>query len=355
MTVPGSDRLLRDGLRRLAEHAPPPRGRDTADRAIAQDRARRRRRAGWTATVLAIGGVLAAVPATVTGLSPDPAVVAADGAPAPQDGGRSLYGVPTRGSLAGDEEFLAGVRALEWGGPAGPPDAGASELRLRPAEGTRRVLFAADVPGGSRWALVMGRVEEHLVHAWFTGPAGAAPQQLSLAGDPVRTDDGRPITLLDAGSATGPLVVVARPGLGAEYSPSLDRDASGRLRRVYVELPVVDGVPLGEVTVPVAEGSGRVRMLRDGRDGTAEALLVPTTLEDVSAPQPIGAGDPQVWVRLRDCLVPLGFEVQLDPGGNGLSVSGGPALAPDVGPLSSAEQAQNDAARDECLAQVTGR
>ena len=349
----GPDRALREGLRWLAEHAPPPRGPDTADRTVARNRAQRRRWAAWTATVFAVGAVLAAVPATVSGLPAGPA-----GVPAESSAGGavpSLYDVPTRGSLAGDEEFLAGVRALEWGGPAGPPDAGSSDLRLRPAEDTRRVLFAADVPGGYRWALVMGRVEDHLVHAWFTGPAGAAPQQLSLAGDPVRTDDGRPITLLDAGSATGPLVVVGRPGLGAEYSPSLDRDASGRLRRVYVELPVVDGVPLGEVTVPVAAGSGRVRMLRDGRDGTAEALVVPTTLEDASAPQPIGASDPTVWVRLRDCLVPLGFEVQLDPGGNGLSVSGGPALAPDVGPLSSAEQAQNDAARDECLAQVTGR
>ncbi|WP_448616694.1 hypothetical protein [Modestobacter sp. URMC 112] len=347
----GPDRALREGLRRLADHAPPPRGPDTADRAVAHDRAQRRRWAAWTAAVLAVGAVLAAVPAAVSGLPADPADVAADGAPAD----RSLYDVPTRGSLAGDEEFLAGLRTLEWGGPSGPPDAGASELRLRPPEDTRRVLFAGDVPGGSRWALVMGRVEDQLVHAWFTGPAGAAAQELSLTGDPVRTDDGRPITLMDARSATGPLVVVARPGLGAEYSPSLDRDASGRLRRAYVELPVVDGVPLGEVAAPVADGSGRVRLLRDGRDGTAEALVVLTTLEDVSAPRQIGPGDPRFWVRLRDCLAPLGFEVTLDPGGNGLSVSGGPALAPDVGPLSSAEQAENDAARDRCLAQVGGR
>jgi hypothetical protein len=99
-------------------------------------------------------------------------------------------------------------------------------------------------------------------------------------------------------------------------------------------------------------------VLRDGRDGTDEVLVVPT-LDDASTLRPAGpdAGQdgPQYWVRLRDCLAPLGFEVQLDPTGNGLSWSGGPALAPDVGPQSSAEQAENDAAFERCVLQVAGR
>ena len=346
MTGPAGEQLLRDGLRRLAEHAPPPRGSATAQRVLTGRRAQLRRAALWAATVLALGGVLAAVPATVSGLSPDPA---AD-APVRNGLAESLYDVPVRGSLADDGEFLAGVRAIPWRGPGGPPDGG-----VDPTEGSRRVLYAADVPGGSRWVLVMGRVGRELVHAWFTGPAGAAPGELVLAGGPARTPADQPLALLDATGATGPLVVVGRPGDRAGYSPSLDRDASGRLGRTYTELPVVDGVPLGEVVSPVAHGAGQVRARSDR---ASPSVVVPATVDDPPL-VPVGPGAGQdaarYWAALRDCLVPRGFLVEPAPDGTGLRWSGGPAPAPDVGPLSSAEQAQNDAAVAHCLVKVAGR
>jgi hypothetical protein len=64
--------------------------------------------------------------------------------------------------------------------------------------------------------------------------------------------------------------------------------------------------------------------------------------------------DPRYRDRLRDCLVALGFEVRPDPAGTGLTWGGGPALVPDAGPPSTAEQAQNDAAAAACAARAAG-
>jgi len=353
VSEPPADERLRAALAHLADSAPPPGGTATAERAMALARGRRRRWAGLAAALVLVVGVLVAVPEAVSQLTPAPAErpvpATAAGGPA------SLYDLPVRGSLAGDEEFLAGVRSLDWSGPAGP------EGDLRPAEDTRRVAYAADVPGRGRWALVLGRVGPQLVHAWFTGPAGAAPGGLALTGGPSRTGTAPAITLLDAAGPTGTLVVVGRPEDGAEYSPSIDRDSTGRLRRTFTPLPLVDGVPVGEVVAPVVYGAGQVRVLsvRGGR--VARDVLVPTV---VGGPVSAAAGrdgdgdgdgsDPRYWDRLRDCLVTLGFEVRPDSDGTGLTWSGGPAIAPDVGPLSTGEQAQNDAAAAGCVARASG-
>ena len=349
MNGPPADERLRAALASLADSAPPPGGTATVDRVRALARGRRRRWAGLAAALVLVAGVLLAVPEAVSELTPAPPERPVPAAPA--DGPASLYDLPVRGSLAGDEEFLAGVRALDWGdpaGPGGPPT---------PAAHTRRVAYAADVPGSERWALVLGRAGGQPVHAWFTGPAGTGPGGLALTAGPERTGTNPAITLLDASGPTGTLVVVGRPEDAAEYSPSVDRDSTGRLRRTYVPLPVVDGVPVGRVVAPAVYGAGQVRVLsvRGGR--VARDVLVPTVVGGPVAP-PAGRGvdgsDPQYWNRLRDCLVTLGFQVRPDPDGTGLTWSGGPATAPDVGPLSTSEQAQNDAASAGCAARAAG-
>jgi hypothetical protein len=311
---------------------------------VARHRAWRRSVVGSAAAVLAIVGVLATVPSTVAGLAPAP-VVRPEPAAGPR-GDASPYDLPVRGSLAGDEEFLTGMRAVDWGDPA---DRGSGPL---PPGDTRRVVYAADVASGQRWALVLGWAGGQLVHAWFTGPAGASPDRLELAGRPAPTGT-QPLALLDA--ATGMLVVVGRPGDGATYSPSLDRDDTGRLERTFTAVPVVDGVPAGEVPVPVAPGSARVRMVPGSGGGSTGDVVLPSVVDEPPSPA-LGSdadrGDPRYWLRLRDCLVPQGFEVVLDPAGTGLEWSGGPALAPDVGQLSSAEQARNTAAFDRCVVQA---
>jgi hypothetical protein len=347
----GDERELSARLAQLADYAPPPRGRVTADRAAALDRRVRRR-----GRIRVAAGGLLAVLLLLTGVGvgtrhaggPRPATSASPGPPAPRDGGSprpSLYDAPTRGSLAGDPDFLAGVRALPWPSPPsldGPPG--------DPAAEDRRVLYAGDVPGSRRWALVAAPIGVDLGYAWFTGPGGADADELTLALPPARGDVDRPIALLDASAPTGPLVVVVLPGDTVEYSPSLDRAADGSLQRTYSRLSVVDGVVLAGVVTPPARGGALLRVTRDGHPITSGE--VPEVGRGGAPPFPPDVADPRYWERLRDCLVPLGFLVQLDPAGQGLSWSGGPALVPDQGPPSTAEDAQNQAAFEGCVAQV---
>ena len=77
--------------------------------------------------------------------------------------------------------------------------------------GSRRVVFAGDVPGG-RWALIAagGTPARPATTAWFTGPAGASPDRMALLSVRVDSDPAEPVSLTDP--ASGALVVVAAPG-----------------------------------------------------------------------------------------------------------------------------------------------
>ncbi|MDP5181042.1 hypothetical protein QOZ88_00180 [Blastococcus sp. BMG 814] len=193
MTI--SDGELEAGLRDLRYRAdvlaPPP--ADLAERTRARYRAQRRSRTAMAAGGLVAIAVFAGVPVATSGLlSGDrggevavPSI--ATRAPAP-----ALYDLPTRGSLAGDEEWLAGVRELDWMSPELaaqlPPGV---ELPDPPVE-TRRVAWAGEV-AGSRVALVLGQAEqevlgptgqEGVIQAWFTGPRDAAPGEMAPVGFP---------------------------------------------------------------------------------------------------------------------------------------------------------------------------
>jgi hypothetical protein len=347
----GEELQLSARLAQLADWAPTPGGRVTAHRAAALDRRVRRRgrirvaAGGLLAVLLLLTGVGVGTRSTP---DPLPATSASPATPAPRIGGSpspSLYDARTRGSLAADPAFLAGVRALTWPSPPsldGPQG--------DPAAEDRRVLYAGDVPGGRRWALVAAPIGVDLGYAWFTGPVGADADELTLALPPARGDVDQPIALVDASAPTGPLVAVVLPGDAVEYSPSLDRAADGSLQRTYTRLSVVDGVALAGVVTPPTRGAALLRVSRDGRPVTS--VEVPEVARAGGPALPPDPVDARYWERLRDCLVPLGFVVRLDPAGEGLSWTGGPALVPDQGPPSSAEEAQNQAAFDRCVAQV---
>ncbi|MBB3677690.1 hypothetical protein [Modestobacter versicolor] len=333
------DRDIRTAFDQLADRAAGPRGPETAERAIALGRRQRRRTAGWAAAALTAVVLGVTVP-QVLPASGDPGQTAAPSTAGPV----GLYAAPTRGSLAGDEEFVAGVRALEWSGPLGVNGAD-----LHPAEDTRRVLFAGDVPGGQRWAVVMGKVGAQHAWAWYVGPAGAAAEDLELAAPPARGGTDTPIALLDDRSATGPLLVLSRPGDEAEYSASLDRDAAGVLTRTFTALPVVDGVPLGEVTTPIVFGAGELHVLRDGVRVDQAVPTTPFTEEPVPAPQQ-QTGDPARFAELMaGCLEPLGFQVRIGPDGTSSEILSGPY---GTGPLSSAEDAETEALITRCRDQL---
>ncbi len=308
----GPDADVRDALHRLAARAGPPRGVDTAEAAIDLARRRLRSRAATAAGVLVAALVVVTAPALVPDAVPAPEPTAA-GQPTPQ--AASAADLPTRGSLAGDEEFLAGVRALPWttapGGDDGPPRA------------DRRVVFAGDLPGGRRWVLVAASDGGQLLHTWFGGPAGAAPAELDLLAAPERTGRVTTFALLDTAGAGPLLVVVPRPGDGARYSPGSVRLGDGTLGRTWTELAETDGVLVAEVPEPVYVGSEVVELVREG--STTEMHHLSRT---DGSEAPVGwafghrvddvlAADPVLRERLAACLTPRGFVVRA--GADGVS------------------------------------
>ncbi|MBB3674917.1 hypothetical protein [Modestobacter versicolor] len=336
--TPTEERVA-ERLRELATLAGPPGGPSTAERAAFHDRTRRRRALGRTVAAVAVV-VVASTALLTRPESPAPSLVADTRTPAAVLAARTVpdaYELPPRGSLAGDEEFLAGVAALDWSETVINGQAWSTD------PGSRRVVYAADVPGGHRWAVVLGRSGVQWMYAWFRGPAGADPDELELALPPERIVRGHVLALVDMSAPRGPLVVLGRPGDGAEYSPSLDRMPDGTLARQFAPLPVVDGVPLGTVTTPITWDAGQVLLVRDGhridldllRTGHPVSTLVYGT----------GMPDPAV---LTPCMAALGIDVELDGSG------GASWTDSSTGRLSSAEQAEREAAVEGCFAVATG-
>jgi len=333
---------LRTRLTRLAQHAAPLGGTGTAERAVAVAARRRQRTGRWAAGALAV--VLLVTGAALT--RPDPVVAAAQpGSTAtarPTTTPPDLYLQPPRGSLAGDPAFLAAVAALPWTGL--DPENG---LSRRIDADSRRVVYAADVPGGHRWAVVLASYGAQWVLNWFTGPRGAEPGQLSEAyGPTVFYPSAQPIALMDVSGTTGPVLVLGEPGGTAEYSPSLDRAPDGTLGRTFTPLPVVDGVPLGLVTLPVTWGAGELYEVRDGERSQIDDWLTTGNPPWARTDLDVGAPDGEV---LAACLTAQGFTVQAAPPSAGVYFDD-----PRAGDLSSAEQAVRDQQSDDCFAAATG-
>jgi hypothetical protein len=222
---------LRD-LRGRADHlAPPP--ADLAQRTRQRYRAQRRSRAALAAGALATLVVVVGVPVAASTYLGDP-----DRTAAPSDGPAAdvvptLAELSTRGSLAGDPAWLDAVEQLPWASaPADEP----------PVTG-RIVAFAGDVPG-ARVALVLDTTGAP-VHAWFVGPVGASPGQMTLAAQPTETIELAPIALMDApqpASDSRTLVVVAWPGDDVSLVTGRSVDAAGEASEKRRPVPVTDGI-----------------------------------------------------------------------------------------------------------------
>ncbi len=312
-----SDLDVRDALHRLASQAGPPRGEDTATAAVALSRRQRRHRLALAGGAVAVALLAGAVPALLPDAGPAAGRAATGGAGQAQDAGPGLYDLPTRGSLAGDDGFVTGVAALAWSAPLGLEGA-----VLSPPAATRRVLFAGDLPGGRRWALVMGEDQGQLVSAWFGGPAGAPPGELTLLAPPQRGGQDQPTALLDTTGPAPVLVVVSRPGDTARYSPGSVPVGNGGVERAWTDLPEADGVLVAEVPAPVYLGMDTVDVRRDG---VTQTTVRPVPLTDASAPPAVdpratvagalATADPGVRERLAACLLPQGFVLTVRPDG----------------------------------------
>ncbi|MGH3680067.1 MAG: hypothetical protein ACRDT2_07425 [Natronosporangium sp.] len=153
---------------------------------------------------------------------------------------------PPRGALAGDPAWLTAFRDQVTG--------------IQDAEGfwavagrdRIRVLYASDVPG-RRVALVLVPLRLGIITSWglvwYEGPAGAAPQQMTEAGN---EDAGNPVvTLMQVDAEQGGFAVVVGP---SDSTVTISGDprysASGVVERR--QLATSDGTGVGVAILPPA-------------------------------------------------------------------------------------------------------
>jgi hypothetical protein len=264
---------LQERLTRLAERTAPPPREALASAVVARHRAQRRQRIGTTAVAAAVTGLVVLTSTVLDGgPSGEPAtgIGAVAASPEPPAAAVDVLAGPTRGSLAADAAFVDGVRRLSW---TEADDPNRPTAATEPPLDGRRVVFAGDVAGG-RWALVTGQdtiqpepaTGSGLAAAWFTGPAGASPDQLQTAGLMGGIDATAPVALSDA--ATGALVVVAARGDEIQLSERPLVAADGTVSREFEPVDAPDGVAvlaLSPASGTYAEAL-RFRVLRDGAE-----------------------------------------------------------------------------------------
>jgi hypothetical protein len=306
-------RLRRD--LRAAGDAVPPAPHDLADATRRRHRVLRRRQVGLTAAAVAAVLVLVGVPVVASTFTADSDRGQTARPSTGQDGTLpSLADVPTRGSLAGDEEWLDGVLALDW--VAGTPSEYPGMEEVDPPVDTRHVAFAQDVPGG-RLALVLGQWGRGSVNAWFLGPENAAPEEMELAAPPSETIADEPLALLDVPDDLDDvrLVVVAFPGDTAEILMRRDVDADGEEIDIWQDLGMDDGAAVASLSGPpldliqaggiwVARGSLRTQQVYPLPTERALRLQLPRI--DVADPRRLVASAPvsdELVQQAAHCLV----------------------------------------------------
>lgn len=290
-------RLRRD--LRARQHDVPPAPADLADRVRRRHRSQRRTQALTLVAAAAVAAVVAGGSSLVS--SPEArsaADTAEEGRPVIEP---TILERPTRGSLADDPEWLAAVRRLDWQVPTEL----FGEIPDPPAD-ERHVAFAGDVPGG-RVALVVGEDDGQLGGAWFTGPAGAEPEDMALAASPQRVNRHGPLALLqtdDQYAREGVLVVVTTPEESVDLMAPPVVAADGTETRSRIELPVDDGIVVTGIDGAWFLG----RELRTS-DGTGRPYVVGPTIVHPqtrgSAVPVVPSGAPSEQAMLDDLVAGL--------------------------------------------------
>lgn len=333
---------LRDTLRQAADELGPARPaagvRSEGMRALARRRSRRRVAvlgAGLAVLVIGVG-----IPTGLSLIESADNSVAGPGErpePTPESTAEpttsvDIFGGPTRGSLAGDADFVEAIRRMPWPEPDG------AETPATPPVETRHVVYVGDFVIGSEAfgtaALVVGMISagptgsasptspvetsdslpvetsdprprpdppdsgppgaptsqdppEHeegdrLIAAWVTGPAGASIAELDM-GLPRWISADRPTSIYDG--FTGSLLVVSAPGDMIEISARPEVAADATINREYVDSGASDGFAVS--TVPPSEFSGPPSIeYRVSRAGTVIAEQRPDEI--------IMAGEPDL-------------------------------------------------------------
>lgn len=267
----------------------------------------RRRRNNAIAAVAAVLVLVVVVPVGVSLLTRGDGEVAGPGT-AP-----SILDIPTRGSLAGDAEFLDGLR----GRPL-PPNAGVPSL---PPPEDRYVAFAGDVPGG-RWALLVDRIRGDYYTTWYVAEAGAGADQflpvhparlVEVTAPITRLADNDPLLDLPGEGTPGTLLVLTAPGDEVQVSERADVSSDGAVLRNYEPVHTAEGLALTQMRPSPYGPSASVRILRDGAevyrgvsDPTAGGMFpgnVGASVRGQSGPAP---SQFVVDVAVQSVLQPLG-------------------------------------------------
>lgn len=152
---------------------------------------RRRRRQRATVTVALAAVLLVVAPAVWLTNRPQPYLPVAGPPPAAL---LPLLDSPTRGSLAGDADFLDTIRRLAAAGFHGHPGAGDDGTPLPDDPAMVKVLFAGDI--GTRRIAILAGLDGRPFEAHYQGEAGADPEEL------YRTGSGELTPVIDTGFAS---------------------------------------------------------------------------------------------------------------------------------------------------------
>ncbi|AGL20014.1 hypothetical protein [Actinoplanes sp. N902-109] len=214
----------------------------------------RRLRVGVVTAVLAALTVLQSGVVRMPGWAPGIAIAAQS---------RPLLDSPTRGSLAHDTAWLAGMRAVvqdmrDDDGVWKITDRRQIKFLYAGEVGDNRLVLAY-VP--VRWGFI---TDPQLV--WYSGPAGAQPEQMDESGN---VDDGQPtVSLAEAASdRPGFAVVVGPQGSTASISTGFEYTAAGT---VAYDPPTTGpaGTGIAEMVLPPAAAAPGVtfRVTENGHD-----------------------------------------------------------------------------------------
>jgi hypothetical protein len=255
------EELIRDTLAHRAA-APTPASPDPWEAFTGRERSHRTRRHAVRAGLgITVGGLVAAVAA---GALPIPAALPVPVLPA---GVSVLSESPTRGSLAGDEAWLDGLR---------------DSVKVDDPEWTIfdrsriKIHFAGDVPG-ARVAVMTVRMRRGLTANTETmsvqGKVGASPEEMS----PTHTGETGPVFAQLVGNDEGPgyLLVVAPPEASIRTSLGNVYGKDGRVVRNRVTGKVSDGIAIVEVPAAKRWPSTHIRVVQDGQtlfDDSANAI-----------------------------------------------------------------------------------
>jgi len=311
---------LRQAFHEDAQLAGPPPA-DPYESVLARRQRSDRRRMASLAAGLAVVMVAVAVPLGLSLVGKRDAQVAAP----PPTPAADVFSGPTRGSLAGDADFLTALTQLSWIHPSQFPVE--DPMFPNPPVETRHVAFAGDVDSG-RWAFIVGPnttqptgdaadpdlqtdlgALSDLAGAWFVGPAGATPEQMTLVTIPRGFSPDMPASLYNG--LTGALVVLGAPEDFIEVSARPEVAADATVSRSYTDTETTEGLAVLTVAPNAYAASAGMPAVqyRVTRGGAVVAEQVPDSYND---PSGVEVSPDLVLEYLRAPEVPPGLEQEQD-------------------------------------------